>query len=442
MQIRGLLIALLVLAGLSGLLWWSNHRPEGDPTKVSDANRAQLMTQVLADITEVTVTRKGEAPLRLRRNADNKWDMVLDPPLSTNSQAAAEVVNFVATVSADQVIEEAATDLAQFGLDPGQFILTSKDRKGSTQQLIVGENTPIGAKYYARRPQEKKVYAIPEYFVMGFNKSVNDLRDKRLVILNDPTLSRLQFKRGSDVLEFTRTRDSLWKMQKPQPFRTDATVVDGLLGKVKELKFDPTLSEEGLKKNQASFASATALASLVLDDGGAPKQLELRKTKSGDLLGQSSSIKGVFLLPADTAAAFEKSLDDFRNRKLMDFGFDDPQRVQIDSGGKSYLLERKGEDWIWNGVKADPATAGSLVNSLRLFPALSFVEKKFTSPNLTVTLLQKDGKTVEKLEISKAQNFYYARRSGEAGEYEIDPKTVSDLEAALAQVKPAGSAKK
>ncbi|MFN7542861.1 MAG: hypothetical protein ACK5TN_08715, partial [Acidobacteriota bacterium] len=126
MQIRGLIIALSLLAALSGLLWWSNQRPAVDPNQISDANREQLMTLLNADLVEVTVAPKGEPPLRLRRNAANQWEMVLDSPLPTSPQDAAGVVTNVATISSDQIVEESASDLAQFGLDPGEFVLTTK----------------------------------------------------------------------------------------------------------------------------------------------------------------------------------------------------------------------------------------------------------------------------------------------------------------------------
>ncbi len=443
MQFRGLLIALVVLAALSGGLWWSNHRPQADPTKISDSNREQLMTLLLDELTEVSISHKGDPATKMRRNGQNKWELVLDPPVPVDYAATADVVNSVATISADQLIEESSADLAQFGLDPGEFVLTTKDRKGRTQQLIIGETAPIGGKYYARRPTEKKVFAIAEYFVIGFNKSVNDLRDKRLLALDDVRLSRFELQRSGVAFGFSRASGVPWKMQKPQPFRIDSTTVDVLVQKVKELKFDPSLNEEALKKNQAAFASGTRLASFSFEDGGAAKLLELRKTQAGEILAQSSMVKGVYRASAELGKAVEKNLEDYRARKLMDFGFDEPQRVQVDSGGKTNVFENKGEgSWVWNGKKADPSTVNELIRSLSVISAINFVERKFTTAIFSVNVVQKDGKTVEKLEIAKAGNFHYARREGEPGEYEIDPKAFADLEAALGRVKPAGTSGK
>jgi hypothetical protein len=106
------------------------------------------------------------------------------------------------------------------------------------------------------------------------------------------------------------------------------------------------------------------------------------------------------------------------------------------------VLEHKGEDWIWNGKKADASTVTAFLEGLRGFAALSFVEKKFTTPAFTVTVTLADGKTVEKLMVAKVGNFQYAQRAGETGEYELDPKTLTDLEAAMGKIREAGAAKK
>ena len=68
---------------------------------------------------------------------------------------------------------------------------------------------------------------------------------------------------------------------------------------------------------------------------------------------------------------------------------------------------------------------------------MKFVPGGFTSPAFQVTITEKDGKTIEKLMIAKVGNFHYAKREGESGEYEVDPKTIADLEAALKAVKEA-----
>jgi hypothetical protein len=444
MQVRGLLIAVGVLALLSAGVWWSNKNPQ-DTTKKEpgEGKRENLVNLLQADLVEVKVTRKGEAPLVLRNTvANNDWAMVLDPPLPTSSQEAMEVVTNAVTMNSNRVVEENATDLIQYGLEPAQITLDLKAKDGKTAQILIGDQTPVGNMFYARRAGEKKVFAIGQDFKIGVDRGVNDLRDKRLMAVNEAKLSRIEIVKKSESLDFTRTARGLWQMVKPQAYRTESTVLDELINKAKEANFDPTLSAEELKKNTADFASAALVATLKVVDGGAAKQLEIRKTKEEAFLGKSSVVDGVFKIADDFGKSFDKSLDDYRSKRLMDFGYEDPVRIDLNFVGKKSVVERKDKDWILNGKKVEAATLMPFLDALRAFSALKFVPSGFTTAASSVSVTQKDGKTVEKLLLAKVGNFLYAKREGEAGEYEIDPKTLADLEDALGKVKEPGAVKK
>ena len=444
MQVRGLLIAVGVLALLSAGVWWSNKNPQ-DTTKPApgEGKRENLVNLLQADLVEVKVTRKGEAPLVLRNTiANNEWAMVLDPPLPTSSKEAVDVVTNAVTMNSNRVVEENATDLIQYGLEPAQITVDLKAKDGKTAQLLIGDQTPVGNMFYVRRAGEKKVFAIGQDFKAGVDRGVNDLRDKRLVPVNEAKLAKMEIVKKSESLEFTRTARGLWQMVKPQAYRTESTVLDELLNKVKEAKFEPTLSAEDLKKNTAGFAAATLVATLRIGDGGAAKQLEIRKTKEEAFLGKSSTVDGVYKIADDFGKSFDKPLDDYRSKRLMDFGYEDPVRIELDFVGKKSVVERKDKDWMLNGKKVDAATLMPFLDALRAFSALKFVPGGFTTAASTVSVTQKDGKTVEKLLLAKVGNFIYAKREGETGDYEIDPKTLADLEGALGKVKEPGPAKK
>lgn len=441
MQSRGLLIAVGVLALLSGALWWTNRNPK-DAAQEANEKQESLITLAQADLVEVKVTRKGEEPLVLRKNAGGSWEMVLDPALPTSGTDALDVVTNAATVKSEQVVDAAASDLIQYGLDPAQLTIQVKDKAGKTQELLVGDATPVGLQFYARRPNEKKVYTIAQNYKMGFDKKVNDLRDKRLLIFEPEKVAKLEVVRKGETLEFGKSAAGLWQLTKPQPYRTDAVVVDDLLSKLGEAKFDPALDAETAKKNAAAFAAGTPAGVVRVTDAGGVRSIEIRKTKDNEYLAKSAAAEGAYKVGEDLGKSFDKTLDDYRSKKLMDFSFTDPAKVVVETGGKTSVLEHKGEDWIWNGKKADGATVTEFLEGLRGFSALSFVEKKFTTPSFTVTVTQNDGKTVEKLMAAKVGNFVYVQRSGETGEYEIDPKTLTDLEAAMGKIKEAGAAKK
>jgi hypothetical protein len=65
------------------------------------------------------------------------------------------------------------------------------------------------------------------------------------------------------------------------------------------------------------------------------------------------------------------------------------------------------------------------------------VDARFGTPELEVTATSNNGKSVEKIVISKDGDHYVARRDGEPALYQLDPVVVTGLEKAAADMKPA-----
>ncbi len=133
------------------------------------------------------------------------------------------------------------------------------------------------------------------------------------------------------------------------------------------------------------------------------------------------------------ANKLEKPLDDFRNKKIFDFGFSDPNRVEIQ--GKTFT--KSGGDWKLDGKTMDSAAVQGLIDQLRDLAATSFATEGFTTPAASITVVSNDGKRTEKAEFSKTADGYVARRGTEPGLYQLDAKAVNDILEASTKVKPA-----
>ena len=60
MKNRGLIVAVIVLAALTGTLYWSNHRkPAESSVNASAETPPKILTLNQADITEIAIKKKG-----------------------------------------------------------------------------------------------------------------------------------------------------------------------------------------------------------------------------------------------------------------------------------------------------------------------------------------------------------------------------------------------
>jgi hypothetical protein len=91
-----------------------------------------------------------------------------------------------------------------------------------------------------------------------------------------------------------------------------------------------------------------------------------------------------------------------------------------------------------SGAKTlDNGTVQSLIDKLRDLAAIKFPDKGAGDPVFEATVTSDSGKKVEKVTIRKQGTDYFAQREGEPSIYELDAKSVDDLQAAASGIKEA-----
>ncbi|HLJ46557.1 MAG TPA: DUF4340 domain-containing protein [Bryobacteraceae bacterium] len=442
MKVSGLTIAAVVLVALVGLLYWSNHRKPEDTVKASADTPPKILSLTDADLSKIAIKKRGADETVLARNGANKWEMSAPKPLPVDQDAVSSMVSSLSSLNSDRLVEDKATDWKEYGLaDPSLEVdITKKD--GKTTKLEIGDDTPTGSSAYARLEGDPRVFTIASYNKTSIDKGPNDLRDKRLLIVDSDKISRVelvtQTKDKAGDVEFGRDKDQ-WQIIKPKPLRADGLQVEELVRKVKDAKMDTAVSDEDAKKAAAAFASGTPVATVKVTDSTGTKELQVRKNKD-DYYAKSSSVDGVYKVSSELGTGLDKNLDDFRNKKLFEFGFNDPNKIEMHDGAKAYSLTKGGEDWWSNGKKMDVTSVQGFLDKVRDLAASKFVDAGFTSPEVDLTVWSNDNKRVEKVLISKSGDKYIAKRDGEPALYELDAKTVDDLRKAAGDVKPAAAA--
>ena len=136
----------------------------------------------------------------------------------------------------------------------------------------------------------------------------------------------------------------------------------------------------------------------------------------------------------ELATFLDKKLDDFRNKKVFDFGFSDPSKFEI-KGGNSYI--KNGTQWSRNSENMDNGSVQNFIDKMRDLSASKFVDQAGGTPLLEVTVTSNNGKRVEDVTLLKQGDQYFARRGNDTSVYQLEAKDVAGLQQALVDVKPA-----
>jgi hypothetical protein len=431
MQTTKLVIAAVLLAALSGAVWWAKKHPQSE-TSTSTPASPTFVSIPDASIESIAIQKKDASPTTIERK-NGKWALSAPAAFPADQEAANGLVTSLSPVTADSIVEDKPTDLTKYGLNAPSLTVTVHEKKGKSDEILFGDDVPAGSLVYAQHKGDPKVYTLASSIKTSLDKSVNDLRDKRLLTFDTNQLTRIEL----GPVEFGKNSQNEWAIIKPEPYRADNFQVEELLRKVADAKMDLSGSADDTKKAAAAYATGQPVRTIKLTDSSGTQSLDVRRVKD-DYYAKSSVVAGAFKIPTDLGKEIEKSLEDFRNKKIFDFGFSDPTRLEID--GKTIV--RSGTDWKLNGQNQDTGSVQAWIDKLRDLSAAKFVTTGFTTPAATVTVVSNDGKRTEKVEFAKIADGYIARRANEPGLYQLDAKAVNDMLEASRAIKPAASGKK
>ena len=435
MRLRSLLAAAVLLAALAIGLYFSNKQEAAKAAKPSTDATPKILSLTDADITKIAVKAKGGAETDLQRNNSGKWQMT-SPDYPADQDAVNQLVSSASNVSSDRVIEDKMSDPKTYGFNDPALKVDLTTKKGKVNHLLIGDDTPTNGGSYAMLEGDPRVFTVASFVKSGLNKTFNDLRDKRLLTFDQDKLSRVELTAKKQTEEFGRDKDQ-WQIVKPRPLRADGSQIDELIRKVRDVKMDTSVSDEDAKKAAAAFASGTPVATVKLTDPSGRQEIDIRKNKD-DYYAKSNVMAGVYKVSSDIGAGVDKGLDDFRQKKLFDFGFNDPNKIEMHDSGKTYSFTKSGDDWSFNGKKVDSIAMQSFVDKVRDLSSNKFIDSgKPGTPSTDITVTWSDGKRVEKVLISKQGNDYVAQRENEPAVYGLDSKSVDDLSKAASDVKPA-----
>jgi hypothetical protein len=438
-----MLIAAVLLAGLGAAVWWSN-RQEKAKEDTPAANAPPRILAVGADtVRQIEIQRRGEAPTTVQFNDKGKWVITQPKPLPADPVAVAGLTSVASKLDSERVVDSNVTDLASYGLAPALIEVKITQKDGKTSKLLIGESTPAGSAVYAKLDGDPRLFSTPSANKAAFDKDSKDLRDRHLLSFTQDKLSKIEVTARKQTFEFAKAGEGEWQITKPKAMRPDAVQVDDLVQKLRNASMDAGFKEDDAKKAAAAFGSGTPVAVAKVTDQDGTKTLEIRKAKE-DYYAKSSALEGVYKVGKDLGDGLDKPVDDFRNKKIFDFGFNDPTRIEVTDGAKTSVYDKGGETWMSSGKKIDATSMQAFIDRLRDLSASKFADTGFTTPVVTLTVVSNQGKHREKVEIAPAASGgnFLARHDGDASFYELEASVVKELRQAVGDVREAQPEKK
>lgn len=430
-----LLVAAALLALLCGAVWYTRENPPVDEDaapKVVEFDEDSLKS--------LTLRQAEEDPITVLRNADGDWEFGGGLDIAADDGAVGQMASSLASLNADRVVSENVVEWGPYELsEPALSVAFELEDGGG--ELQFGRDTPTGSGVFARLKDEPRLFTVYSYNKTSFEKSVFDLRDKRLVRIDQDSIYQVTVEAGGRTLGFERENDD-WTIVKPMELRADDFTVGDLVRAVRTAEMTEVLADGA--SGDYSFDRPLATVT-VTDESG---NHELVVANAGDTYyARSSDQAGVYGVSSTLSESLDKPVDEFRNKKLFDFGFDDPQRVEVRDGDVAVTIVRSDEKWILESHEnraAESEKVQTLIDRLRGLTATGFPSdsaadhaKYGLAPaaiDATVTP-QGDEAVPEQVAVSSPDSQpAYAARAGEPHTYEIEQSAAQGIRTALQAV--------
>ena len=337
----------------------------------------------------------------------------------------------VSTFEADNAAANVAARLEKSGLDTPRIQVKLTDGN-NTYALDIGSVVPsengTQEHVYVKAVPQEAIYTVSDDIYKLLNKSVFDLRDKRVIDFQRTDTTRIAIsirrKQDRETTVCTKNYDNTWELQTPTgKVKADAKAVDDLLFGVDSL--EATAFVDDPDKNLASYGLAPPSIEVAFTQRGQEKPAVLRigdYTEDGTVYvkaEQSNQVAGIKRPLIDKIALGAAWL---RDKQVLSFHIDDAIRLTL-HGEESLTCQRLGTNWrLTSPVKeeAHNAEVNAIIYELddlmadtfvRSEPALTDAITGFSTPQIQLTIELRNQKvyTLQVGNQAEASGRFYAR---------------------------------
>jgi hypothetical protein len=272
MKIRGLIIACLVFVMLAGVLYWSEHRkPAGETARASTDTPPILFKLDPAAITRIELKRKGTEPIVLGRENSDRWRIREPKPFDADQNTVSSLLATLSSLNSERVVEEKASDLKPYGLDPPALEVDITEKDNRVQKLLLGDDTPAGKAVYTALAGDPRLFTVSSFSKSRIDQGLDDLRNKKLFDLSFNSPDKVALHIGTKAYLFTRTGEDWWADGK----KLDANNVRALVATLRGL------TATGFAGS--GFSRPVIEAAVTTDDGKRVEKVLIAKSGDGYL---------------------------------------------------------------------------------------------------------------------------------------------------------------
>ncbi|WP_168190061.1 DUF4340 domain-containing protein [Caloramator sp. E03] len=241
------------------------------------------------------------------KNENNKFT-VMNVRYKIDNTSVEEIVSNLCNIEALRLISDKKEDLSRFGLDNPQGQCTIYLKDGTSKKLYLGDVVPGGSAYYVAIG-DNKIYTVSDTIGKQMIKSLDDIRDKTIVIANE-NISGIKISNGNNIIELKSSDGTRWYMEQPygMSVSADNDKLNSLIYSLKEIYIEGFVEDEC--KDLSKYGLNKPSLKVDVFEGNNTKSL---------IFGNKVGEDNIYFKTSDSNSIYMMSLESFNTFNIKPF---------------------------------------------------------------------------------------------------------------------------
>lgn len=313
------------------------------------------------------------------------WAMIQPVKAKADTRVIEDIVSAIDSLRVVVFEADGEYDPANYGLtQPRITVAFQATADGSTQELRIGNDARTPGRIYVARSDHRAVYGVNKEIYTKLNKTVFDLRDKRVIDFQRTATHRFAIRQGDSEIVCQKNVEGVWEITEPIALKADAEAVNALLFGVDALRTVAFVDDQPKNLRPYGLDSPAIEASFMVPDAE-PAVLLVGKMKGDNMYVKAQNAEPVFLVKTELLDLVRMGVAGLRDKQILDFDADDAAKIVLRHGDVNLTCQKQGTNWRLTHPVQEQAKNGAVNSIIHQINQLTVKAFLAVSPPMTTT---------------------------------------------------------
>ena len=313
------------------------------------------------------------------------WEMIQPVKAKADARVIEEIVSALGSLRVVVFEADGEYDPADYGLSQPRITVTLQSTvEDPIQKLQIGSNTRTPGRIYVTRSDHPAVYAVNREIYAKLDRTVFDLRDKRVIDFQRTATHRFAIRQEDSETVCQKNADGEWEITSPVVLKADGKAVDDLLFDVDALRAVAFVDDQP-KSLQPYGLDAPSIEVSFMVPSAEPAVLLVGKMKDDNVYVKAQNAATVFLVKKAALDLIGTGVAGLRSKQILDFDSDDANKVVLKHSDVNLTCQKQGTNWRLTHPVQEQAINGEVRNILQQVNRLTVEAFLGVSPPTTTT---------------------------------------------------------